>query len=249
MKISFIVASILGLCLISKATGSAIPIWESLAKGEKMSRLFDRFKLQAENYCSHSSMPDCIKNLLVTASQKLASLSNDQLDLLDPYQRNSEEMIWHALAEGIKGNVDDVDDRFSITSTAYTEGDNGLAEESSPIANYLQPANRPGPFVVGPMVSRVLPDGRPVPGDQGFPKDEDIEDLRFARLPTIEEIETKTNSRYYQKPERYSNNALISPFHDHRPRPNNYQFIRNRRNNYPLREPIFFMFPFDLRYY
>lgn len=245
MKISFIVASILGLCLISKATGSAIPIWESLSKGEKMSRLFDRFKLQAENYCIHSTSPDCNKNLMLTASQKLNNLSNDQMDFLDPYQRNSEEMIWQALTEGVKGNVDDVDERFSVTSTVYTEGENGLAEESSPIANFIQPANRPGPFVVGPMVSRVLPDGRPVPGDESFPKDDDLEDLRFSRLPSIEEIETKTNSRFYKKPERYSLNTLVSPYHDQRPR----YFIRNRRNNYPLREPIFFTFPFDLRYY
>lgn len=57
-----------------------------------MSHLYKIFSQQVEKYCSRSSMPDCNKNFLVTGMQKLATISNDRLDLLDPYQRDSEDM-------------------------------------------------------------------------------------------------------------------------------------------------------------
>jgi len=51
------------------------------------------------------------------------------------------------------------------------------------------------------MVIRVYPDGRPVPEDQNrpLPKDEDADELRYSRLPSIEEIETKSGSMFYGK--------------------------------------------------
>lgn len=137
---------------------------------------------------------------------------------------------------------------FSILD--YTESDNELAEESARVEDYIRPADHPGPFLVGPMVFRVMPDGRPVPGDrQGpLPKDEDIDELRYPHLPSIQEIETKTNSRFYQKPEQPFNNALGSPLHERRPQPSYRFYIRGRPYNYPLRERIFSGIPREMRY-
>lgn len=51
------------------------------------------------------------------------------------------------------------------------------------------------------MVIRVYPDGRPVPEDQKrpLPKDEDADELKYSRLPSIEEIEAKSGSVFYGK--------------------------------------------------
>lgn len=51
------------------------------------------------------------------------------------------------------------------------------------------------------MVIRVYPDGRPVPEDQKrpLPKDEDADELKYSRLPSIEEIEAKSGSMFYGK--------------------------------------------------
>lgn len=51
------------------------------------------------------------------------------------------------------------------------------------------------------MVIRVYPDGRPVPEDQKrpLPKDEDVDELKYSRLPSIEEIEAKSGSTFYGK--------------------------------------------------
>lgn len=58
-----------------------------------------------------------------------------------------------------------------------------------------------GPYLVGPMVIRVYPDGRPVPEDQKrpLPRDEDVDELRFSRLPSVDEIEAKSGSVFYGK--------------------------------------------------
>lgn len=79
---------------------------------------------------------------------------------------------------------------------------NGLAEESSePVSDYVRPAGHTGPYLVGPMVIRVLPDGRPVPGDskRPLPRDEDVDDLKYSKLPTIREIESNSRSFFFGK--------------------------------------------------
>ena len=104
---------------------------------------------------------------------------------------------------------------------------------------------------MGPVVFRVMPDGRPVPGDsQGpLPKDEDVEELRYPHIPSIEEIETKTKSRFSPKPEQHSTNALVSPFHERRSRPTYRRItLRNLRNIFPLYDANFSRIPHDMRY-
>lgn len=64
--------------------------------------------------------------------------------------------------------------------------------------DYVLPSE-PGPYLAGPMVIRVYPDGRPVLEDQKrpLPRDEDVDELRYTRLPSIEEIEAKSGSKFY----------------------------------------------------
>ena len=76
-------------------------------------------------------------------------------------------------------------------------GDNELPQESSANYDYAHPNDHhTGPYLMGPMVIRVYPDGRPVPSDaqRPLPKDEDIEDIRYSRLPTIKDLEAAKKS-------------------------------------------------------
>lgn len=65
----------------------------------------------------------------------------------------------------------------------------------------MRPAGHTGPYLVGPMVIRVLPDGRPVPGDDELPlpRDEDVDDLKYSKLPSIAEIEASSRSFFFGK--------------------------------------------------
>ena len=67
--------------------------------------------------------------------------------------------------------------------------------------DYIQSSESSKPYLSGPMVIRVYPDGRPVLEDQKrpLPKDEDVDELRYSRLPSIEEIEAKSGSKFYGK--------------------------------------------------
>lgn len=78
---------------------------------------------------------------------------------------------------------------------------NGLADETVASSDYVLSSEPSGPYLAGPMVIRVYPDGRPVPEDQKrpLPRDEDIDELRYSRLPSIEEIEAKSSSKFYGK--------------------------------------------------
>lgn len=56
--------------------------------------------------------------------------------------------------------------------------------------NVEEIATPPGGYIIGPMVVRVMPDGRPVPGDsqRPLPKDEDAEEfiaMRSKPMPSM----------------------------------------------------------------
>lgn len=78
-----------------------------------------------------------------------------------------------------------------VTATSGSET-NGLGEETI--------SEHTGPYLVGPMVIRVYPDGRPVPEDsmRPLPQDEDIKEFRHSRVPSVEEIEANRNL-FYEK--------------------------------------------------
>jgi len=76
---------------------------------------------------------------------------------------------------------------------------NGLGEETVARSDYIAEPNEP--YLTGPMVIRVYPDGRPVPDDKKYslPRDEDVDELRYSRLPSVKEIEEKSGSIFYGK--------------------------------------------------
>ncbi|XP_031826402.1 rhythmically expressed gene 5 isoform X2 [Nomia melanderi] len=200
----FAVALTLG-CHTLCVTGSAIPMWEFLSRDEKISHLFRMFSQQVAKFCADSSMPDCNKNLLVSSLRNLANMDDTVLDKLDPYQHGAKEMIWRAMAKnGFSTRTGhEPDDSYFTTgfdSLATSDSEtNGLSEETAPSRDYVRPpAEHTGPYLVGPMVIRVYPDGRPVPEDstRPLPRDEDIEEYRHPRVPSVEELEADRSSFY-----------------------------------------------------
>ena len=111
-------------------------------------------------------------------------------------------------------------------------GDNELTQESSHSHDYVQPSEHSGPYLLGPMVIRVYPDGRPVPADaqRPLPRDEDIEDIRYnARLPSIKELEEPPREMLPPARQR------VGP-----PRPGLRLYARlGRPNNLLLRERLY----------
>lgn len=79
---------------------------------------------------------------------------------------------------------------FYITEPSQGGNQLGSQEEASSNVEEYAAANRP---IMGPMVVRVLPDGRPVPEDaqRPLPKDEDAEEffaMRSKPVPSLSEI-------------------------------------------------------------
>ena len=64
------------------------------------------------------------------------------------------------------------------------------------------------------MVTRVFPDGRPVPEDakRPLPHDEDIEDLTFSKIPNVPEIETSNERLSSKKPNGGNNRNNINVY-------------------------------------
>ncbi|XP_032668709.1 rhythmically expressed gene 5 protein isoform X2 [Odontomachus brunneus] len=197
-------------CMTMRVTGSAIPMWEFLSRDEKMSHLYELFSKQVTRFCADSSRPDCNKNLLVSGIRSLAGMDDNVLDKLDPYQRGAKDMIWHAMVGSNRFSSrishESADESYFTTgadlSASSGSETNGLGEESMANSDYVPSSEQhSGPYLVGPMVIRVYPDGRPVPEDQKrpLPRDEDVDELRFSRLPSVEEIEARSGSTFYGK--------------------------------------------------
>ncbi|EFN87255.1 Rhythmically expressed gene 5 protein [Harpegnathos saltator] len=138
---------------------------------ENMSHLYELFSKQVARFCADSSRPDCNKNLLVSGVRNLAGMEDSVLDKLDPYQRGARDMIWRAMLGS---------SRFSSRSSHES------ADES---------------YLTTGADSPVYPDGRPVPEDQArpLPRDDDVDELRFSRLPSVEEIEANSGGSFYGK--------------------------------------------------
>ncbi|XP_060655657.1 LOW QUALITY PROTEIN: rhythmically expressed gene 5 protein [Drosophila nasuta] len=98
---------ILACCLLSAVTiqmssASAIPIWEFLSRNEKMSYLYSTFAQLVSVHCKSKvggGLPvnQCKHNLLGYGYEKLQTFSDAQLEALDPYQRDANELIWSSI--------------------------------------------------------------------------------------------------------------------------------------------------------
>ncbi|KAH8413657.1 hypothetical protein KR222_002862, partial [Zaprionus bogoriensis] len=98
---------ILASCLLAALTvqqssASAIPIWEFLSRNEKMSYLYSTFAQLVSVHCKSTvggGLPvnQCKHNLLGYGYEKLQSFSDAQLEALDPYQRDANELIWSSI--------------------------------------------------------------------------------------------------------------------------------------------------------
>ncbi|XP_017070513.1 rhythmically expressed gene 5 protein [Drosophila eugracilis] len=99
---------ILACCLLGAfhmqiSSSSAIPIWEFLTRNEKMSHLYSTFAQLVSVHCKSTAavgglpVNQCKHNLLGYGSAKLQTLSDAQLEALDPYQRDANELIWSSI--------------------------------------------------------------------------------------------------------------------------------------------------------
>lgn len=174
-------------------------MWEFLSRTEKMNHLYKRFVKQVADYCSNNSeMPDCNKVMLVRGLTNLAKMENDALDKMDPYQRGSDDIIWESLMKDSYVTTSDLysqqKEDYYVDPLDQSKNDNHLGSSSNQIdeISVLPFDNNP---VIGPMMVRVLPDGRPVPGDEykPLPKDEDKEDVMIGTQPIIPAISDVTN--------------------------------------------------------
>lgn len=91
---------LLVLALSTLVSGSAIPIWELLTQQEKMGRLMYVFIHLVDQYCKDSSIPDCQKVLTLYGMSNLVSEEENSLDYMDPYQRDSRNIIWQEVMKG-----------------------------------------------------------------------------------------------------------------------------------------------------
>lgn len=95
--------ALLAMTLLAQCSGSAIPMWEFLSRGEKMSHLYSMFAKQVSSYCKGSQdMPTnmCKRNLLMYGINKLQDMNESHLDSMDPYQRGAHDIIWDAMMDG-----------------------------------------------------------------------------------------------------------------------------------------------------
>ncbi|XP_059614176.1 rhythmically expressed gene 5 protein [Phlebotomus argentipes] len=90
--------------VIVACSGSAIPMWEYLSRGEKMSHLYSMFAKQVSSYCKTNrdlvSKPQCKRELLTHGLEMLQKMPESHLDSMDPYQRGANDIIWDSMMEG-----------------------------------------------------------------------------------------------------------------------------------------------------
>lgn len=116
--------------LATECSGSAIPMWEYLSRGEKMSHLYSMFAKQVSNYCKGSQdMPTnmCKRNLLMYGINKLQDMNESHLDSMDPYQRGAHDIIWDAMMDGHTKNGKK---KITQTTTAPVQVPSGQYEHN-----------------------------------------------------------------------------------------------------------------------
>ncbi|KAE8748292.1 hypothetical protein FOCC_FOCC004928, partial [Frankliniella occidentalis] len=172
------IVAFLVLVTCGLVSGSAIPMWEFLSRGEKMSHLFNMFVKQVEDHCDQSTMPDCNKVLMVYGLTNLAKMDDDSLDKMDPYQRGAQDIIWDSMMKGSykSPGVSPTPSAATSTSPSRRNEAQDVYEDDGELTDGGNSLGGPGSaaqdqddrFVFGhasgPMVVRVMPDGSPVPG-------------------------------------------------------------------------------------
>ncbi|GLH08344.1 Rhythmically expressed gene 5 protein [Gryllus bimaculatus] len=204
--------------------GSAIPMWEFLSRTEKMNLLYSMFVKQVNEYCDTVGMPDrpdCQKGLLLYGLTNLAKMGEDSLDKMDPYQRGASVIVWESMMKGSFKPMETSSQNHKISSTEGENetgsGDNNLGsqvEASSNIPHYATTDSQK--YISGPMIVRVLPNGRPVPGESHLPalKDEDAEDFKLmSSHPPSEIMQLATGANTQQFAHKVASFDAMSHVH------------------------------------
>ncbi|XP_055609871.1 rhythmically expressed gene 5 protein [Uranotaenia lowii] len=123
--------------LVSLCSGSAIPMWEYLSRGEKMSHLYSMFAKQVSSYCKGTQdMPTnmCKRNLLMYGINKLQDMNESHLDSMDPYQRGAHDIIWDAMMDGHTKNGKK---KIPVTTEAPAQIASGAQYQHNPLFDDL----------------------------------------------------------------------------------------------------------------
>ncbi|KYB27120.1 rhythmically expressed gene 5 protein [Tribolium castaneum] len=185
---------------------SAIPMWEFLSKDEKMSYLYSMFANQVEQFCGKSTMANCNKELLKYGLGKLKDMPEDHLDVMDPYQRGANDIIWDSMMEGhemmkttksrpsttTKPNSYD-DDSFGDYGAASSKIDN--IYRVAPPKGFVYTVQTGTPQYISSPYSKfqqtytekyavkVYPDGRPVlENTSQQPQDDDLRQYQLSKV-------------------------------------------------------------------
>lgn len=90
--------------MVTVCSGSAIPMWEFLARDEKMSHLYSMFAKDVSKYCRSNAgsvaITKCKHDLLTFGVAKLEKMEDSHLDAMDPFQRSANDIIWDAIMDG-----------------------------------------------------------------------------------------------------------------------------------------------------
>ncbi|CAH0548718.1 unnamed protein product [Brassicogethes aeneus] len=112
------------LCSVGLCYSSAIPVWELLKKEEKKSFIYSLFAKEVENYCELLKVKSCNTDLLKYGLDRIDSLSELELDSLDPYQREADDLIWNTILLGNKHQKTTVQPKTSTTPKPNSYEDN-----------------------------------------------------------------------------------------------------------------------------
>ncbi|XP_067137360.1 rhythmically expressed gene 5 protein-like [Centruroides vittatus] len=92
----FVLFSLCFCFVVVSAFSSGIPIWELLQYEEKLGRLLYVFVHIVEKCCKNLDISDCRKTIIMDGVSNLLNKTEENLDFLDPYQKNGHILIWEA---------------------------------------------------------------------------------------------------------------------------------------------------------
>ncbi|XP_019876552.2 rhythmically expressed gene 5 protein-like [Aethina tumida] len=201
--------------IIALANSSAIPVWEFLKKEEKTSYLYSIFARDVEKLCITVPEPNCLQDTLKHGLDKLKTMTEEDLDGLDPYQHEGRNLVWTTLMSGhelekatpepqatttAKPNSydDELDLEFGSEGSASAKIDNvyrvpppkgfvfGHPQNIVNEEKHFVPVDYEEPMG-GPLVIRLYPDGSPVPEIRRTPQDDDFRQYQLTKfkLPNV----------------------------------------------------------------
>ncbi|XP_018324788.1 rhythmically expressed gene 5 protein [Agrilus planipennis] len=176
MRCLYLISSV--CAVFSVVAPSAIPMWEFLKREEKTSYIYSLFASEIEDYCQNVlEDKNCSQDLLKVGLENLKRISDEELDELDPYQRDAAYLIWDTL---LGGHIAKKNPKQKTTSTPkpnsyeddllleVTNDEFGTQEEESAKIESYYTVEPPKGFVFVPFTDKLIFDTSSPDQDQAF---------------------------------------------------------------------------------